>query len=176
MKKKISIIFLLLVILLLNSVVYGATLNLDVKSDKENLEVDEEVTIKIDWKEGMQAADFILHYDEKKFEFVNINIDDNFYKVENGKVRVIWVSLDDTDKTSMDMTFKALKPGKAKFETEIDGGFATGELVLPDNYNTGNTIVKVNGITTSTYIIFGAIIAVILIFIIVFILKRTKRK
>lgn len=176
MKKRISIIFLLLMILLLNTVVYGATLNLDVKSNKENVEVGEEITITVDWKEGMQAADFILHYDEKKFEFANINIGDTFYKVEDGQVRIIWVSLDDTDKTSIDITFKALKPGKAKFETEIDGGFATGELVLPDNYNTGNTIVRVNGITTTTYIIFGAIVAVVIILIIVFILKRTKRK
>lgn len=173
MKKIISIIFTLMIIIL-NSVVYASTLNLEVTSNKEKVNVDEEIVVTIDWKEGMQAADFILNYDNKKFEFVSIDIEDKFYKIENSKLKIVWVSLDDTDKTSIDVTFKALKPGKANFWAEISGGFATGELVLPDNYNTGSTTVKVNGFTIE-YII-PIVIAVVVIIIIIVLVSTKKVK
>lgn len=174
MKKILSITFLLMIILL-NSVVYALTLNLDITSNKEKVDVDEEIVVTVDWKEEMQAADFILNYDSSKFEFVNIDIENDFYTIKDNAIEIVWFSLDETDKTSISVTFKALNPGKAKFSTEIDGGFATGELVIPDNYNTNSTTVKVNGFTTGN-IILGVVAVIVLILIGVFILKRTKRK
>ena len=175
MKKVINILTIIFVqLVLLETVVMAFTLKLNVTSNKENLNVGEEVVITIDWKDGMQAADFILNYDNKNFEFVNIDIDDTFYKVEDSKVKIAWVSLNDIDKTSINVTFKALKPGKASFSTEISGGFATGELVLPDNYDTGNTIVKVNGFTIESMI--PIIILIAIIFAIIVLIKANKSK
>lgn len=174
MKKAINIIFLLIILLTLTTSVYAATLNLDVTSNKEKVNVDDEIIITIDWQEGMQAADFILNYDSNKFQFININIEDTFYKVEDNRIKIAWFSLDNTDKTSIDITFKAVESGKAKFETKIDGGFATGELVIPDNYNTGSVSVKVNGIVEN-YIIPVIIVAAIIIIIIALIGIKKKK-
>ena len=173
MKKKISIIFLLMIILL-NSVVYATTLNLDVKSNKERLEVGEEVVITVDWKEGMQAADFILKYDDSKFEFKSIDIENDFYKVKDSQIEVVWISLDDVDKTSMNVIFKALNPGKSSFSAEVAGGFATGELVMPTDYNDGKTTVKVNGFSSETLLYIG--IPVIIIIIAIFVIRKIKTK
>ena len=173
MKKIVSVINLLMIILLY-SVVYASTLNLEVKSNKEKMEVDEEVVITVDWKEGMQAADFILKFDNTKFEFVSIDLEDKFYKVDNSQVKIAWFSLDDKDKTSINFVFKALNPGKAQFNVEIYGGFATGELVIPDNYTEGKTTVKVNGFTIETLLYIA--IPVIFIIIGVFVIKKIKLK
>ena len=175
MKKIINVLIIALVLVMsLRPIVMASTLNLEVTSNKEKVDVDEEIVVTIDWKEGMQAADFILNYDDKKFEFVSINLEDIFYKVEKSKVKIAWVSLDDTDKTSIDVTLKALKPGKADFSTEISGGFATGELVSPDNYNTGSTTVKINGFIIEY--ITPIVIAVVVIIIIIALITTKKAK
>lgn len=174
MKRVINILTIIFVqLVLLGTVTMAFTLKLNVTSNKENLNVGEEVVITIDWKDGMQAADFILNYDSKRFEFVSIDIDDIFYKVEDSKVKIAWVSLDDIDKTSINIIFKALKPGKANFSTEISGGFATGKLVLPDNYDTGSTTVKVNRLTME-YILPIIVIVVVFIIIVLIVIKKTK--
>lgn len=174
MKKAINIIFLLVILISITTSVYALTLSLEVISNKEEVDVGEEIIVTVDWKDGMQAADFILNYDSKNFEFKNIDIEDIFYKVEDSKIKIAWVSLDDIDKTTINVTFKALKPGKANFSTEISGGFATGELVLPDNYEAGNTIVKVNGFTIENVI--PIIIAIILILAIIILIRAKKAK
>ena len=173
MKKKIisSFIFILAMIAI-NTISMGYVLNLDVKADKEKVNIDEEVKVTIDWKQNMQAADFILKYDNDKFEFVNINIEDTFYTVEDSKVRIAWVSIDNTDKTSMEVTFKAKKSGKAEFEPVIDGGFANGNVEIPEKYNISKFAVKVNGLETTTILIGGGIVIVLIAGVIA--LKRKK--
>lgn len=175
MKKAINIIFLLVILISITTSVYALTLSLEVISNKEEVEVGEEIIITVDWKEGMQAADFILKYDNEKFKFISVNIDNELlYKNENSQIEVAWFSMDDTDKTNLNFVFKALKPGKANFSTEIDGGFATGELVLPDNYNTDSTTVKINGFTIENVI--PIIIAIILILAIIILIRAKKAK
>lgn len=176
MKKAINIIFLLIILLSITTSVYALTLSLEVTSNKEEVAVNEEIIVTVEWKEGMQAADFILKYDNKKFEFISVDIDNELlYKNENSQIKVAWFSMDDTDKTNLNFVFKALKPGKANFSTEIDGGFATGELVLPDNYNTGSTTVKVKGFTMDFFVEFFMIYVVIIIIVISIILIVIKR-
>lgn len=175
MKKAINIIFLLIILLSITTSVYASTLNLEVTSNKEKVDVGEEIILTVDWKEEMQAADFILKYDNEKFEFISVDIDNELlYTNENSQIKVAWFSMDNTDKTNLNFVFKALKPGKAYFSTEIDGGFATGELVLPDNYSTGSTTVKVNGFAIEYIILI--VIAVIILIVIIALISTKKAK
>ena len=85
----------------------------------------------------MQAADFVLNYDKDKVEYVSSSIGEDYLTNDaaNGKVKVVWISLNDKDMTKVSFTFKAKAEGTAKFSTEIDGGFANGEMVSPDTYD-----------------------------------------
>ena len=162
MKKHIFIILIISVFLiLLNVNVFAKTLNINVVPNKEKVEVDEEVTITIDWTDGMQAADFFLKYDNTRFEFVSMDIEDTFYKVDNSQIEIAWFSIDNIDKTSIQATFKALKSGKADFKVEIDGGFADADVIRPDDYTINNSSVKVNGIS------FGEILPIIIVLVII---------
>ncbi len=174
MKKNIFVILIISVFLILINVnVFAKTLNINVISNKEKVEKNEEVTITIDWQDGMQAADFLLKYDNTRFEFVSMDIEDKFYKVENSKINVAWVSIDNTDKTSIQATFKALKSGKADFNVEIDGGFANADVIMPDDYSINNTKVKVNGISFEE--ILPIILILVIIIVIIFVVKLKKR-
>jgi len=147
--KKISmvVVALLAVLLIVGGAVNAATLTLKVATNKKELKVGEEVIVTVDWEEGMQAADFILNYDKDKVEYVSSSIGDDYLTNDaaNGKVKVVWISLNDKDMTKVSFTFKAKAEGEAKFSTEIDGGFANGEMVSPDSYD-----VKTYGATAVT--------------------------
>ncbi|MBR6504491.1 MAG: hypothetical protein IKT41_02040, partial [Clostridia bacterium] len=86
---------------------------------------------------GMQAADFILNYDKEKVEYVSSSIKGTYCvnDADNGKVKVVWFSDDDTDMTKITFTFKAKAEGEVKFSVEIDGGFADKNVVSPDSYD-----------------------------------------
>ena len=147
--KKISMVIIALVAILLivGGVVNAAELTLKTTTDKKELSVGGEVVLTVDWTEGMQAADFILNYDKEKVEYVSSSIGNDYLTndVTNGKVKVVWISLNDKDMTKVSFTFKAKAEGEAKFSTEIDGGFANGEMVSPDSYD-----VKTYGATAVT--------------------------
>ncbi|MBR6504213.1 MAG: hypothetical protein IKT41_00575, partial [Clostridia bacterium] len=146
--KKISmvVISILAILLIAGGVVNAATLTLKVTAEKE-VTVGGEITVTVDWTEGMQAADFILNYDKDKVEYVSSSIAEDYLTndASNGKVKVVWISLNDKDMTKITFTFKAKANGEAKFSTEIDGGFANGEMVSPDSYD-----VKTYGTTAVT--------------------------
>ena len=144
--KKISMVMLALIamLLVLEGVVNAAGLTLKVEADKKELTVGGEVIVTVDWTEGMQAADFVLNYNKEKVEYVSSSIGDDYLTNDatNGKVKVVWISLNDKDMTKVSFTFKTKAEGEAKFSTEIDGGFANGEMVSPDSYD-----VKTYGVT-----------------------------
>ena len=176
MKKAILIILNILVIFMVfNVTVYAQTLNINVNSDKTNVKIDEIITVTVDWQDKMQAADFILNYDNTRFEFVDIDIDNAFYKVENSKIEVAWFSIDDIDKTNITIHFKALKSGKADFNVAINGGFATGDLLMPDDYNINNTSVKVKGISFGEILPMIIILVLIILTTIIINIKKSKK-
>ena len=171
----ITIIFIFTLIILQSSV-FASELTLTISTDKEKIKAEDEIKIKVSWDKAMQAADFKLNYDTKKVKYIKSDIDDVYVtnNEEQGIIKTSWVSLDNTDKTEIEYTFKVKKGGKAKFTTTIDGGFATGELDIPNKYNDGVLILKISDNCVITYILFIIIITIIIIFIKKFIGGKKK--
>ena len=165
-------ILTIMIIMYLQVFVFASTLKLNITADKEELEIGEEVKIKVSWDTGMQAADFSLLYDSKKLEYVGSNLEDYFINSTEGELKTAWISLDNTDKTEVEYTFKAKKSGKVDIATKVNGGFATGNLQIPEAYEEGNLEIKVLG---GNLVIPIVIIAVILVILICVIIKRTKK-
>jgi len=121
----------------------------------------------------MQAADFSLLYDNEKLEYISSDLEDVFVNNNNNKVIVSWFSDDNTDKTKIEFKFKAIEEGKVALRTKIEGGFATGELIQPDEYDEGNKTIEIlegKGLPISTIVI----ISLVIIFLIIIINKKIK--
>ena len=176
MKNKLLhiIIVVLSILLLMPIAVFGNTLLLNISTKKEKVKVGDEITIKVSWNEGMQAADFYLNYDAKKLEYRGANIADDYIHNEEGRVKTAWFSMDDTDKQEIEYTFKVKKSGTAEFSTQINGGFATGELKTPNQYQEAKASIKIKG---SLFLnILKLFVMIIIIIIIIKILERIRKK
>lgn len=167
--KKIFKIFsiVLYVIIFMQITVHATSLDLQIHSNEEKIKIGDEIKIKVSWNEPMQAADFSLNYNSKKVQYISSDLDDVFVnnQLEKGKVKTAWFSMDDTNKTEVEYTFKVIKGGKIKFSTSTEGGFATGNLETPKEYNEGKLTIKVPGNYTMIYVLSIIIIVIIIIFI-----------
>ena len=166
-KKILIIIAAIFTLIILQSSVFANELILTISTDNREIKVEDEIKIKVSWNKAMQAADFELNYDTTKVEYVKSDIDDVYVtnNEKQGIVKTSWVSLDNTDKTEIEYTFKVKKGGKAKFTTTTDGGFATGELEIPSKYKEGELVLKISGNYTIIYVIAIVVIIIIIIFI-----------
>ena len=177
--KIITIVMLLILIFTVNQV-YAESLNIEVKPDKEKVKIEDEITVTVDWKEKMQAADYILKYDNTKLEYVKASVEDTYInKTKAGQIGISWFSSDNTDLTQMTFTFKAIEEGEVELELQVDGGFANGKLEQPEGYNVdanGKTTVKItkeNKVLKYTLIACG--ILIILVIIIEIVHKKNKK-
>ena len=136
MKKVLIIVILVLLCGFLVNYVYASSLLLEVKADKETVEIGENVTITVDWNEKMQAADYILKYNSSKLEYVSASIEDTYLnKTQEGQIGISWFSSNNQDLTQMTFVFKAIEKGDAELSVQIDGGFSDGQLNVPGNYD-----------------------------------------
>jgi len=173
MKNKLLITIILLIIVFAQISAFASELTLNISANQDKIKKGDEFAVKVLWDKGMQAADFSLKYNSEKMEFVKSDLEDIYINDENGEVKTSWFSLDDTNKTEIEYIFKAKKGGKAEFSTIINGGFATGELEIPEQYIQDNLIVDVQG---SNVIIIILSIIVILLLIILILKNRGKKK
>lgn len=175
MKKKILEIMILMIlsIICMQISIFATELNLNVKAEKEKIEIGEEVKIIVSWDKGMQAADFSLLYDEKKLQYVSSELEEYFINNENGEVKTAWFSSDGTDITQIEYTFKAKKAGNVKLSTKINAGFATGKLDMPETYNDGETTLRIN---SKVNIITIILVLFVLVFIIFIVIRKIKKK
>ena len=152
MKNVLISIVLFAVIVSFTTVSNALTLVLTLNSSAPKINVGSDVTVTVEWKEGMQAADFILKYDNSKLEYQSSSISDSFLRVTNGEVRIAWFSTSgNEDLTKATFTFKGKTVGDAVFSTQIDGGFTNKNLIQPDEYNvTGTTTVTIVGATNDS--------------------------
>jgi len=180
MKKTYRIILItILSLLMLNSTIFAVDkLNLEINVLKEEIKVGDKFTVTIDWEQGMQAADYSLLYDSEKLEYIGSDLEGLFVNDDGNKIMVSWFSDNNTDKNKMEFKFKAIKEGKVTLKTKIEGGFATGELVQPDEYNEGNKTIEIlEGKVATIPIVIGIILFIIfLIFIKNKKIKGGKRK
>lgn len=136
MKKVLIIVIFVLLCVFLVNYVYATSLLLEVKADKETVEIGENVTITVDWNEKMQAADYILKYNSLKLEYVSASIEDTYLnKTQKGQIGISWFSSNNQDLTQMTFVFKAIEKGAAELSVQIDGGFSDGQLNVPGNYD-----------------------------------------
>ncbi len=170
---KVIVLFVLLLMLLTNSV-SAMNLNLEMKVSEEKIKTGDEVTVTVNWQEKMQAADFSLFYDSEKLEYLSSDVDEMFTKKGDNKISVFWFSTDNTDKTKIEFKFKAIKEGKAELTTKIEGGFATGELEQPDEYEEGKATIKIKNSNSPIFIII--MILIIIFFILILKTKIQRRK
>lgn len=171
--KKISFL-LLMFIILMKVTIFADILNINIKANKEKVNVGDKVKITVSWDKGMQAADFILMYDSEKLEFIKGDLKDDYIHNENGKVKTAWFSMDDTDKTKIEYTFKAKKTGKTELETKVNGGFATGTLLMPTGYNEGKLQLEIKDANPVLKILKIITFVIIILLLIAFIIKKLK--
>ena len=172
MRKRYIIVILFLIILNLTCVVNANTLTLDLKTSANTISIDDEVIITVNWKEKMQAADFILEYDSQKLEFIESDIDENFTNTKDNQLLVSWFSNNNEDKTNMNFKFKAISEGGAEFVAKVSGGFATGNLEVPNNYEEGNLEIQIK--ESNLLIKIFLLIFVIIMFLILIKYKKTR--
>ena len=167
---KITIITIILIAYLQISI-FASTLKLNLMANKEKFEIGEEVKITVSWDKGMQAADFSLIYDSKKLEYLGSDLEEDFVNNENGEIKTAWFSLDNTDKTQIEYNFKAKKSGKVEISTRINGGFATGNLEVPKEYENAKLKIDVlSGINLTSLIAIS-----ISVLLILFVIKKKSR-
>ena len=177
--KKIAILLSVMMITLAFSInyAYAINLSLEVKLDKQTAQIGEEITVTVDWKEKMQAADYILKYDNTKLEYVKASVEDTYInKTKAGQIGISWFSSDNTDLTQMTFTFKAIEEGEVELELQVDGGFANGKLEQPEGYNVdanGKTTIK---ITKENKVLKYALIACGILIILVILIEIVHKK
>ena len=144
MKNKILIISTILVVIIsifTNSVYALENLNISITTSNSNAKVDDVIDIYVNWKEKMQAADYILNYDSDKLEFISANISEDNYSVKTlGKINVCWYSGSD-ELTGMTFKFKVIGEGEAYLNVEVEA-FANENLERPSDYNSIPLVIK----------------------------------
>ena len=136
--KKTAILLSVMMITLAFSInyAYAINLSLEVKLDKQTAQIGEEITVTVDWKEKMQAADYILKYDNTKLEYVKASVEDTYInKTKEGQIGISWFSGNNTDLTQMTFTFKVIAKGTAEVSVQVDGGFSDGQMQVPESYD-----------------------------------------
>ena len=167
-------ILAVIILMLIQVTVFAETLNINIKANKQKVNVGETVKITVSWDKGMQAADFILNYDADKLEFVKSDLEDDYINDRSGKLRTAWFSIDDTDKTKIEYTFKAKETGTAEFETKVNGGFATGTLSMPTEYNEGKLQLEISEANPILNVLKTVLCIIVILLILVIIVNKTK--
>ena len=171
--RKILLIALIFIVLT-QVTLLASTLNINIKANKSKVNVGDKVKITVFWDKGMQAADFILKYDENKLEFVKSDLQDEYINNTNGKVKTAWFSMDDTDKTKIEYTFKAKETGETELETKVNGGFATGTLLMPTGYKEGKLQLEIKESNPVLSVLKIAVVIIVILLIVVFIIKKSN--
>ena len=174
MKKKIISVLIILIIILFSNISYAYVLTLNMECLENNIKVGDEFEIKLDWKDGMQAADFSLYYDNDKVEYLGADIEEGFLQKNKEFIKIAWFSTNNKDKTSITFKFKAIDEGEVEFETIISGGFATGNLKKPDRYENELFEIQIKPSYSLLKIIIISIIILVLIYLVI--LKKQRRK
>ena len=151
--KLLKILSLVLFLVLLVHVnVQATTLTLTTATDKNNYIVGDVVTTTISWNTGMQAAGFTVEFDEEYLTFTEASIDDNYYKIGNGKINISWASFDEIDFYNMTFKFSTIKEGNTQISVKNPYSFADGNLTSPDGYDCTTSGIKQISIEKPTYI------------------------
>ncbi len=144
MKNKILIISTILVVIIsivTNSVYALENLNISITTSNSNAKVDDVIDIYVNWKEKMQAADYILNYDSDKLEFISANISEDNYSVKTlGKINVCWYSGSD-ELTGMTFKFKVIGEGDANLSVNPEA-FANEYLERPSECTSTSLVIK----------------------------------
>lgn len=174
MNKKIISVLIILIIALFSNISYAYVLTLNMECLENNIKVGDEFEIKLDWKDGMQAADFSLYYDNDKVEYLGTDIEEGFLQENEEFIKIAWFSTNNKDKYNITFKFKAIDEGEVEFKTKISGGFATGTLKKPDRYK--NEPLKIQIETSFSLLKIIIIFVIILVLIYLVILKKQRRK
>lgn len=151
MKKLISLILVLALVLSMTTVVNAVveTADLKVSLDKTTAKVGDEVTVTVDWKEVMEAVDLELEFDEKKLEFVSASLPEDWIatdRIKNGVVQISWFSMNGQGITNITYKFKVIAEGDATFTT-AEAVLADANVESPENYNYGTATLKISNAT-----------------------------
>ena len=176
-KKQFKIILLILSILLFIPItIFANTLKVTLKTNKKHPRIGEKIKIIVDWNQGMQAADFSILYDSEKIEFVKSTIDDIYINNEGNELKTAWFSMDDKDKSKIEYVFKTKTSGVTELTTKINGGFATGELEIPNDYENGSVTIEITNQPVMVKWLIGSVMVVGVIVILTMIVKRKKHQ
>ncbi len=137
MKKIISLVLILIILMgmatISNATITEKTANINVAVNKQDVTIEDEVVVTVSWKDKMEAVEFLLGYDKDKLEYVSSSMDTDYIKVKDGKVEVVWISLNGKGINSITFTFKAKTKGNATF-TISEALLADENVESPDSY------------------------------------------
>ena len=163
----------LLFLMLIQVTVFADTLNINIKANKEKINVGDKVKVTVSWDKGMQAADFILKYDADKLEFVKSDLEEDYINNSKGNVKTAWFSMDDTDKTKIEYIFEAKAKGETELETKVNGGFATGTLSMPTGYKEGKLQLEIKE-SNPVLNVLKVVVIIVILLIVAFIIKKSN--
>lgn len=146
MKKLISLVMILMLLVGMTTIskatITENVANIGVILSKEEVKVNENITVTVNWKDEMEAVDLMLKFDKDKLQFVSSSVGSDFVNAKNGSVQVSWISLNGKGINSIDYTFKAKKSGSVKFVTS-EAVFADGNVKSPESYKYGVKTLKI---------------------------------
>ena len=148
-KKIISILMLLIMIsasissLILPIYAASEVLNVNVATDKIDYELNETVTVTVNWEKDMQAADFELQFDASKLRFSTCSLTEDYYNLYSaGRLLISWADDNETSIKEVTFTFTTL----AKGETTINvkpRAFDAGNFDTEYTYNAGSKTITI---------------------------------
>ena len=148
MKKVISIITMLVVILAMttvsNATITEQNAKINVGLSKTEAKVGEEITVTTSWTDKMEAVDLELRFDKTKVEFVSSSMENSNIaqgRIADGVIQVSWFSANGNGITSITYTFKVIAEGDAAFTT-AEAIFADENVDSPEGYTYGSATLK----------------------------------
>lgn len=145
MKKLVSLITILMILLGLTTTVgaISQTVNVKLSLSKSTAKVGDEITVTVDFKEDVEAIDQVLTYDSSKVEFVEVTtsgnkVGDDFLNAATvGKVQISWMAFGTPATKTVEYKFKVIKTGEAKFSTTTES-VADGNVEQPEKIVDGS--------------------------------------
>ena len=136
--KKIAILLIPIIfcMFIYSKPILAYNLELILSSDKNTVNIGEEINVTLTLSKGMQAADFTINYDSNLLKFESSSLGKMFYNTnEPGKISCSWFDTKDT--TSFTFKFIAISSGTATFTTTTEN-FYDGTLKSANSYNEGS--------------------------------------
>ena len=173
---KIVIMAIMFLILFLNNTVYA--FGVELKTDKEIVNKNDEVTITIKADETVLASNFDVEFDNTMFEFIDSDTEGLIVSAKDNKVMCIFFDLEMKGKNEFTLKFKTLKDDKKASFSVLNAKFSTDiskESYEDESIDGINSKIEVKGSKYGNIGYIYPIVLVIIIMIVVTIIRKRRK-